>query len=66
MYVVSMDLVRVWIGNSCSRYMYLLPLLFYQIILVWVVIFYQVKNTCFIGVPELCLYYQLPFSYFLF
>ena len=42
------DLIRVWVGNSCSRYMH--DLYFYQMVFVWVVILYQVK-TCFIGNP---------------
>ena len=36
------DLVRVWVGTCITS-------TFYQMVLVWVVILYQVKNTCFIG-----------------
>ena len=38
------DLVRVVPGTCITS-------TFYQMILIWVVIFFQVKNTCFIGNP---------------
>ena len=45
------DLVRVLFCNSCSRYMHHLYFLSNGTRVLWVVILYQVKNTCFIGNP---------------